>query len=80
MKADFDKIKIVMEHLDRLIMTVWDLYKGIEDQKQFALAIKDFEFKDCLFRFKKGHFTTVQEWFSKLSIDRLVDIVKERLT
>jgi T4 RnlA family RNA ligase len=47
--------------LPNKITSVWNLFKGIEDQKEFALNIKDFNFSSLLFMAKRNKTHPLEE-------------------
>lgn len=54
---DFDLIDPFVKRFDQLksdIFETYDKYKDIKDQKEFALIIKDLEYKSFLFSLRKG--------------------------
>lgn len=58
--------------------SVYDTYKGIEDQKEFALAVKDYSFKSVLFTARKCNISTT-EAFHKGTIQGKVELLKTLL-
>ena len=59
------------EEVDRL----WDNTKGIEDQKKFALQVKDTPYASILFSLRKGF--TIKECFDRMNIKKLTEIVEK---
>ncbi|MFW6046359.1 MAG: RNA ligase [Candidatus Woesearchaeota archaeon] len=57
------------------INNVWDSVKHIEDQKEFALKVKDKPITPILFTLKKGF--TIKDAFDKIQDKKLAEMVKK---
>ncbi|MFW6016727.1 MAG: hypothetical protein ACOCRK_09845, partial [bacterium] len=57
------------------INNVWDSVKHIEDQKEFALKVKDKPIASILFTLKKGF--TIKDAFDKIKDKKLTEMVEK---
>lgn len=67
-----------LANLLRQMESVYKIHKDIEDQKEFALAVKDYSFKSVLFTARKCNISTT-EAFHKGTIQGKVELLKTLL-
>ena len=67
-----------LANLLRRMENVYKTHKGIEDQKEFALTVKDYSFKSMLFTARKCNISTT-EAFHKGTIQGKVELLKTLL-
>lgn len=80
MQEQVEKIQKSVDRVEREIEKHWDYHKKIENQKEFALAIKDFQYKDCLFRLRSGRVASGGVWLRELLGDKASDLIKGAMT
>lgn len=79
MKEAYDKVVNVTFDINKEISEKYWLVKDIEIQKDFALAIKDYPYKACLFFMRKGMIVNGTEWLKMLPLDKAAELIKARM-
>jgi len=74
-KVHFDPYVDAIKKLDEHIHSIWEDVKHIEDQKEFALKVKDYPFASILFGMKKG--LSYNDGFNNLKIDIKVNLIEK---
>ena len=72
----YNELKEKYTNLVNLIEASWNQYKHIENQKDFALSVKDLQYKGILFNLKKGRVTSAKEGLSELLIKNLEGMIE----
>lgn len=72
-KDKYDSLSYSYWQLSHYIDNIYYDYKHIENDKEFALAIKDFKFKGILFSLRKQYINSVKEGLLKIQLDTLVE-------
>lgn len=70
-KASYDTIAARYETFVRELEAVWERNKGIESQKEFALAIKNCAGTGVLFGVRKGSYPSIRAGLKAIRIDSL---------
>lgn len=74
--SELEKCAIRYHSLVRFINLVWGQTKGIKEQKEFALTVKDLPFSGVLFAMRKSlKDLTVVECLKEMRIEKLAEIV-----
>lgn len=71
---------VIAKRFSNLCLTAqeeYDKVKHIENQKEFALTIKDNKFASAMFAVRKKQFQTFREYFASITIEKLEDLIKE---
>lgn len=66
----YNKLVNIIEHK-------WKLHQSITDQKEFALAVKDYPYYGVLFQLKSGKSDSVRSYFQKVNVNLVVSLLKE---
>lgn len=74
-KPAYEEIKNRIEQLLLKTTELWNQYKDIKDQKEFALAIKDKPQSCLLFSVRCKRFNSVQEAFNNLNIKKAEELI-----
>ncbi len=74
-KVHFDPYVDAIKKLDEHIHSIWEDVKHIEEQKEFALKVKDYPFASILFGMKKG--LSYNNGFNNLKIDSKVNLIEK---
>lgn len=72
----YNELKEKYTNLINSIETSWNQYKHIENQKDFALSVKDLQYKGILFNLKKGRVTSAKEGLRELLIQNLEGMIE----
>ena len=75
-KEEFDRQSRGYDSLISSIESVFQSHKDIENQKDFALKVKDFPFSGTLFSLRKGKTHSIKESLKEMQIDRLYDLIQ----
>lgn len=73
-----DRVRNVEARLERLCEEVigdFDRLRGVEDPKAFAFAALDTRFSAALFGLRKGLIASPREFFAKMRLETLVDLL-----
>jgi hypothetical protein len=73
-KPGFEPYQAAFEKFKRDVLSTYELYKDIEDQKQFALKIKDLRIASILFQMRKG--VPLVEIISRMPFDSVVNLLE----
>lgn len=73
--AHFDEVQNKLDKAIEDTENVYNKYKHIEVQKDFALAIKDNKFNGFMFAVRKGTYKSIKDAFYKQTADKLWDMI-----
>lgn len=78
-REEFEHVKAVTESAYRELSAIWNQYKNVADQKEFALAVKDHRLSPVLFTVRKKKADLREEWLKSgdLILNRLFPVAKE---
>ena len=68
-----DKYNKLVKKIER----IWQSVKRIENQKDFALRVKDYSFSGALFQLKNGKSKTVKEYMQKVNVKNVMAMIEE---
>jgi len=73
----YTELETKYQKLVQMVEHVWFNTQDIKEQKEFALTVKDAEFSGALFQLRAGKIQTVQEYFAKINVKSVMEMIEK---
>lgn len=70
------EVQISMDDFEREVFRVYEAYKAIPIQKDFALAVAPYPWSGVLFGLRSGKIKSIKEWIADVHIDTLISLLR----